>query len=158
MPHMRFVVAGAQYPASMRWPANVDHIAHVSPARHAAFYSSLRWALNLTRAAMVKAGHSPSVRLFEAAASGAPIISDRWSGLEQFFRPNEEILVAASPSEVLAALSMPEAQRKRIAANGRRRVLAQHTAARRAAELESYLLSAIARDRADDVEAQPFPA
>jgi spore maturation protein CgeB len=77
MPHLRFVVAGAQYPPSLTWPSNVDRIAHVAPGDHAAFYSSLRWALNLTRADMIKAGHSPSVRLFEAAACGTPIISDQ---------------------------------------------------------------------------------
>jgi spore maturation protein CgeB len=152
MPDLRFVVAGAQYPQDMRWPANIHHIAHVAPAQHAEFYSSLRWALNVTRADMVKAGHSPSVRLFEAAASGAPIVSDRWPGLEALFRPDEEILVAASPRDVLAALAIPEAQRRRIAANGRRRVLAQHTALRRSGELESQLLEAIARGRAGRAE------
>ena len=143
LPRQRFVVAGAQYPPHLRWPANVEHIAHVAPAQHATFYSSLRWALNVTRADMVKAGHSPSVRLFEAAASGAPIISDRWPGLQELFQPDDEIVVAASPDDVLRALALPDSQRNRIAAIGRRRVLAQHTSQQRAAEVESYLRAAI---------------
>lgn len=143
MPHLRFVVAGAQYPPSLSWPANVDRIAHVAPIHHAAFYSSLRWALNLTRADMIKAGHSPSVRLFEAAASGAPIISDRWSGLEELFDPGEDIVVAKDPHDVQRTLTMPDARRRRTAANGRRRVLAQHTSQHRSAELEGYLRAAI---------------
>ena len=108
---------------------------------------------------MVKAGHSPSVRLFEAAASGAPIISDCWTGLEQLFRPTEEILVAATPCKVLEALAMPEARRQRIAESGRRRVLAQHTAKHRSAELEAHLLLAASlRNRADNIDAAPAHA
>jgi spore maturation protein CgeB len=143
MPHLRFVVAGAQYPSSLSWPANVERIVHVAPTHHAAFYSSLRWALNVTRADMIKAGHSPSVRLFEAAASGAPIVSDRWTGLEELFEPGDDIVVAAGPDDVQRALAMPDARRKRIAVNGRRRVLAQHTSQHRSAELERYLRAAI---------------
>jgi spore maturation protein CgeB len=143
MPRLRFVVAGAQYPSSLSWPANVDRIAHVAPTHHAAFYSSLRWALNVTRADMIKAGHSPSVRLFEAAASGTPIISDRWSGLEELFQPGHDIVIAAEPDDVQWALAMPNARRRRIAVNGRRRVLAQHTSQHRSAEIEGYLRAAI---------------
>ncbi len=143
MRQLRFVVAGAQYPPNVRWPANVDHIAHIAPARHAGFYSSLRWALNLTRAEMIRAGHSPSVRLFEAAASGAPIITDCWPGLEELFRPNAEIVAAAGTDDVLAALALPELQRKLIASSARRRVLAQHTSRRRAMEIERQLLATI---------------
>jgi spore maturation protein CgeB len=153
MPRSRFVVAGAQYPSSVQWPGNVDHIAHLEPPHHAAFYSSLRWALNLTRSDMMTAGYSPSVRLFEAAASGAPIISDRWPGLEELLRPNDEIVAAAGTRDVLAALALPEMECKRIAAGARRRVLAQHTSHRRALELERYLLDAIQGASTDGGEA-----
>src|SRR5581483_548045 len=89
-PQLRFAVAGAQYPDGIEWPANVERIEHVAPAEHPEFYASSRFTLNVTRADMVRAGYSPSVRLFEAAACGVPIISDYWQGLETFFQPGEE--------------------------------------------------------------------
>ena len=81
LPDRRFVVAGPQYPASIDWPANVERIEHLPPSEHAAFYCRQRFTLNVTRADMIRTGWSPSVRLFEAAACGTPIISDRWEGL-----------------------------------------------------------------------------
>jgi spore maturation protein CgeB len=139
-PRGRFVVAGAMYPDSVVWPANVARRAHVPPAEHRRFYCSQRFTLNLTRADMVRAGHSPSVRLFEAAACGVPIISDEWPGLGSLFRPHHEILIARCPDDVvhyLTALDRQEAQR--VGARARRRVLAEHTAPHRAAQLEGYL-------------------
>ncbi|MBV9493023.1 MAG: glycosyltransferase [Acidobacteria bacterium] len=136
----RFVVAGAQYPKTLRWPRNVARIEHLPPAEHRAFYSSQRFTLNVTRAAMIRAGYSPSVRLFEAAACGVPIISDDWVGLDSIFRIGSEILVARSSQDALAFLhDMDERERREIGRRARRRVLAEHTAAHRAAELESYL-------------------
>jgi spore maturation protein CgeB len=144
-PHRRFVVAGAQYPDDIPWPANVERIEHVPPAEHPKFYSSLGWALNLTRADMVRLGHSPSVRLFEAAACATPVISDDWAGLDDFFRIGSEIVVARGAEEVLAALASPEATRHALGGAARGRALAEHTAARRAASLEAHLLRARAR-------------
>ncbi len=135
-----FVVAGAQYPDQLEWPRNVARIEHVAPPRHQAFYSAQRFTLNLTRAAMRQAGWSPSVRLFEAAASGTPIISDSWPGIEEFFTPGVEIIVADSAADVLRALvETPAAQRQAIAARARQRVLREHTAARRVDQLEQEL-------------------
>jgi spore maturation protein CgeB len=146
LPKMRFAVAGPQYPGGLRWPKNVERIEHLSPGDHAAFYSSQRYTLNVTRADMVVAGFSPSVRLFEAAASGAPIISDRWPGLETFFKPGEEILIADSRADVIALLSDFSEQRRRdLAAAARQRVLRDHTAERRAQELENYYGETLAR-------------
>ncbi len=96
LPAMRFVVAGPQYPSHINWPANVERIAHLPPSRHPGFYNAQRFTLNITRADMILAGYSPSVRLFEAAACGVPIISDHWPGIESFFTPGEEIHIAAS--------------------------------------------------------------
>jgi spore maturation protein CgeB len=145
-PHLRFVVAGAQYPADIAWPANVERIEHVPPDEHAEFYAASRFTLNVTRADMVRAGWSPSVRLFEAASCATPVISDDWPGLASLFRPREEILVATGPEDVLAALDDPDGRlRQRIAAGARRRVLAEHTAQHRATELETHLLAALAR-------------
>lgn len=89
LPEMRFVVAGPQYPDNTDWPANVQHIEHLPPSEHASFYSRQRFTLNVTRADMIAAGWSPSVRLFEAAACRTAIISDHWPGIETFSRPDE---------------------------------------------------------------------
>ena len=145
-PDLRFAVAGPQYPADIAWPANVERLEHVPPADHPAFYAASRYALNVTRADMIAAGYSPSVRLFEAAACGVPIISDLWDGLGTLFAPGEEILLAADGAEVLAALDeLGDGRRNAIAAAARTRVLAEHTAAHRAVELERWLEEARAR-------------
>jgi spore maturation protein CgeB len=138
-PDLRFVVAGAQFPPDAVWPPNVDRIEHLPPGEHGGFYSSLRWALNVTRADMVRLGYSPSVRLFEATACGVPVISDRWPGLRDVFAPGREMLVADSAADVLTILDMPEARRLEIAVAGRRRTLACHTAEQRAQRFEALL-------------------
>ena len=74
-------------PAAVQWPPNVARIEHLAPDEHRSFYNAQRFTLNITRADMREAGYSPSVRLFEAAACGTPIISDRWDGIEDFFTP-----------------------------------------------------------------------
>ncbi|WP_413061963.1 glycosyltransferase [Sphingomonas carotinifaciens] len=137
MPDRRFVVAGPQYPADIDWPANVERIEHCPPADHAAFYSASRFTLNVTRGDMIARGWSPSVRLFEAAACATPIISDIWEGLDQLFVPQSEIILADGTEAVVAALSGEDAGAMGRAAQAR--VLAQHTARHRAAELEAYL-------------------
>src|SRR5207248_4462890 len=142
-PEARFAVAGPLYPADLKWPENVERIEHVGPDRHAWFYGRQRFTLNVTRADMVRWGYSPSVRLFEAAACGVPIISDDWPGLATIFSPDQEILVARGNGDVLRYLAMGEAERLQLAVNARRRVLASHTAAHRAALLESYVEEAL---------------
>ena len=140
-PEGRFVVAGSQYPADLRWPDNIERVEHLPPAQHRKFYNQQRFTLNVTRADMIAAGFSPSVRLFEAAACGTPIVSDPWPGLETFFTPGREILLAESTEEAERHLRTLDAgQARAIGAAGRRRVLAAHTAAHRAAELERHLL------------------
>jgi spore maturation protein CgeB len=139
LPDRRFVVAGPQFPADIAWPANVDRIEHVAPAEHPGFYGSLGWTLNVTRADMVRAGYSPSVRLFEATACGVPVISDPWPGLDDAFAVGTELLTAADTDAVIHALQMPDAGRRAIGAAGRARTLAQHTGERRAHELEVLL-------------------
>src|SRR5947209_6433432 len=135
-PAGRFVVAGPLYPDGLQWPENVGRSEHLSPAQDRAFHVSQRFTLNATRADMVRRGYSPSVRLFEAACCGAPIISDWWPGLDEFFQPGEEILIARSPAEVQSYLQdLPETKRQSIAEAARARVLASHTGDHRAAEL-----------------------
>jgi len=145
-PECRFIVAGPQYPEDLVWPPNVEREIHVSPAGHLEFYTAQRFTLNVTRADMVRAGWSPSVRLFEAAACGVPIISDPWPGLEAFFVPGLEILVSRAPEQTLSILrELPEEERRAIAERARARATASHTAAHRAEELERHLLEV--RDR-----------
>jgi spore maturation protein CgeB len=133
----RFVVAGPQYPDDIAWPENVDRITHLPPREHRGFYNAQRYTLNITRQDMIRAGWSPSVRLFEAAACGTPIISDYWDGLEAFFEPGREILIARTARDIEEYLhDVPEEERRALGARARDRVLARHTSARRAAELE----------------------
>ena len=135
------IVAGPQYPTEVRWPENVSRVEHLPPSKHPVFYNQQAFTLNITRAAMLGAGFSPSVRVFEAAACGVPIITDDWPGLASFFVPDEEILVARRTEDVLELLGhMGEAERKEIGKRGRERVLSAHTAAHRAAELEAVLV------------------
>jgi spore maturation protein CgeB len=148
LPERRFVVAGSQFPSGIVWPDNVERIEHLSPSQHALFYSSLGWTLNVTRGDMVRAGYSPSVRLFEATACGVPVIADIWSGLDDAFTPGVELLTAATTDDVLAALATPEHQRRHIADAGRRKTLSQHTSDHRAETLEQLLIASRPAPRA----------
>lgn len=139
-PEGRFFVAGPQYPEDIRWPANVSRTSHIPPDRHPAFYNNQRFTLNITRADMIKAGYSPSVRLFEAAACQTPVISDYWEGLETFFTPGKEILISRSGKETLELLKkMPDEERAAIGERARQKMLAMHTPAHRANALEGYI-------------------
>ena len=142
-PQLKFAVAGSSYPADIRWPANVERIEHLPPAEHPAFYAASRFTLNVTRADMAAAGYSPSVRLFEAAACSAPVISDIWPGIETVFEPGEEILLAKDVDDVLAALA--DADGAAIGAAARRRFFAEHTPAHRAKTLEAAIVDSGAR-------------
>ncbi len=143
MPERHFSVAGPQYPVNIAWPTNVQRVDHIAPEHHRQFYNSQRFTLNVTRRDMIKAGYSPSVRLFEAAACATPIISDDWKGLDQFFRLGEELLVAHTAEDVQEYLALPEEKRAAIGAASRKRVLGAHTSAHRAVELEQYWQEAL---------------
>lgn len=144
-PECRFVIGGAQYPADFPWSANIAFVRHLPPAEHPAFYSSSPLTLNVTRRAMAAMGYCPSGRLFEAAACGTAILTDTWGGLEQFFTPGEEVLVASDTDATLAALDLPREALARIGERARERTLDEHTAAHRARELEAALESALDR-------------
>lgn len=142
----QFIVAGAQYPEATAWERNVKRIIHLSPPEHPVFYSSSRFTLNLTRSEMVLAGYSPSVRLFEASACGAAILSDSWPGLEAFLTPNVEVLLPRDAYEVAdILLFFSEDERKRIGERARERVLEQHTSRRRALEFEEIVENCFSR-------------
>lgn len=139
LPERQFLIAGAQYPGEFPWTPNINFVRHLEPAQHPAFFSSSRLTLNITRRAMKAMGYCPSGRLFEAAACGAPIVSDRWEGLEQFFTPGREILTADTTAEAMAALEMSDDVLRRIARDARERVLHEHTALHRVLQLEWVL-------------------
>jgi len=139
----KFIVAGPQYPKSIEWPENVRRITHLNPRWHARFYSSSRLTLNVTRSDMVRAGFSPSVRLFEAAACGSTLISDNWPGLETFFHPGQEILLPVSAGDVVRYLSeMDDSELDRIGRRAQERVLAEHTSEIRATQFEEFVIAA----------------
>jgi spore maturation protein CgeB len=138
-PEQRFVLAGAMYPATFPWTENIFFVRHLPPAEHPAFFSSSRLTLNVTRRAMAAMGYCPSGRLFEAAACGTPVLSDAWEGLDHFFEPGSEILVARSAAETIRALDLLPERLDRIGSAARERALSEHTADHRALELESIL-------------------
>ena len=138
-PQQRFVIGGAQYPPEFPWEPNIFFLRHLPPEAHPRFFCSSRLTLNVTRQAMVELGWCPSGRLFEAAACGVPMLSDWWQGLEAFFTPGQEILVARDTEDALAALDLDDAELARIARRARERTLAEHGAAQRAAELEAAI-------------------
>jgi spore maturation protein CgeB len=144
MENGHFIVAGPLYPDKQLWPSNVSHLDHIAPSDHRDFYCSQRFTLNLTRADMIQSGFAPSVRLFEAAACGIPVISDYWDGLDSLFTFNEEILLSANSEQTLDYLkNITDHQRIVIGNKARTKVLAYHTAATRVKELESYWEEAI---------------
>ncbi len=138
-PRQRFLIGGAQYPVEFPWLGNIFFVRHLPPSEHPAFYSSSRLTLNVTRAAMARMGWCPSGRLFEAAACGVPILSDAWPGLEEFFAPGSEILVAENREDAIGALDLSPEELARIACAAQERTMAEHTADQRILELERLL-------------------
>lgn len=139
LPAQKFLIGGALYPQEFPWTHNIFFARHVAPPDHPAFYSSSRLTLNVTRRAMADIGYCPSGRLFEAAACGTPILSDEWAGLDEFFEPSAEILVAGTAQDAMNALSRSPEELDRISRAARERTLTEHTAERRAIELEKAL-------------------
>jgi spore maturation protein CgeB len=154
-PRHKFLLGGAQYPHDFPWTSNVYFVQHVPPEQHAAFFSSARLTLNVTREAMARMGWCPSGRLFEAAACGAAIVTDEWSGLDEFYEPGSEILIAHDAQDVLAALELDAATLQRIGRAARERTLSQHTSTHRARLLLRYLEEAARADARPVVSAQP---
>lgn len=138
-PERLFLIGGAQYPTDFAWCNNIYFVRHLPPGEHPAFFSSSRLALNLTRSAMARMGWCPSGRLFEATACGAPVLTDRWEGLDTFFTPDSEVLVADAAADTIAAIEMSDHDLARIGRAGRERTLDEHTSDRRARELVAAL-------------------
>lgn len=141
-PERSFLLGGNGWDAPA--PANVRYLGHVAPGAHNAVNCSARAILNVSRDSMAANGFSPATRVFEAAGAGACLITDPWEGIETFFAPGREILVAADGAEVAGVLGGLDPQRARsIGAAARERALAEHTYAQRA-ELVETLLQATA--------------
>jgi len=162
-PDRGFILAGPQYPKSIRWPKNVRRIEHLNPRWHPHLYSSSRFVLNVTRRDMVACGYSPSVRLFEAAACGATIVSDNWPGLETFFRAGSELLLPTSAEDVRSYLhDLSESSIRRIGDAAQARVLEAHTSRQRAIEFEDAVRSTtnrVSESQDEPVETpEPVPA
>ena len=148
LPARRFLIGGAQYPPEFPWLRNVFFVQHLAPGDHSSFFCSSSLTLNVTRGAMRDLGWCPSGRLFEAAACGAPMITDWWEGLDQFFEPDSEILIAQSADDVIAALQTQKNDLTRMAQAARERVLTEHTAAQRAREFEQIMETARSKEMA----------
>ena len=135
----RFVIGGTQYPEGFPWAPNIFFVRHLPPAEHPAFFCSSTLTLNVTREAMKRMGWCPSGRLFEAAACRVPLISDHWEGLEAFFEPGRDILVARETDDVTTAMMLPREHLATLARRARERTLEEHTAERRVRELRAIL-------------------
>jgi spore maturation protein CgeB len=149
-PEHRFLIGGAQYPAEFPWAPNIYFVQHLEPAQHPAFFCSSRLTLNITRRAMKAMGYCPSGRLFEAAACGVPLLTDTWEGLDRFFLPGEEVIVADTREDTLAAIDLPDSLRHRIARQARDRVLNEHTALHRVLEMEVAFEAALTTSEATE--------
>jgi len=98
---------------------------------------------------MASYGFSPATRVFEAAGAGACIITDYWLGIDFFFEPGKEILVAASGDEVKDILSSLNVEKaKAVGQAALKKVLEKHTYTHRAAELEKILKTELATAKA----------
>lgn len=134
-----FLIGGSLYPPDFPWTRNIFYLPHIAPPEHSRFYCASRLTLNVTRGAMARMGYCPSGRLFEAAACGTPVLSDSWAGLDSFFEPAKEILLAADTDDTLEALGKSPAELAAISRAARERVLREHTADCRAAQFEAII-------------------
>lgn len=147
-PGRQFLLGGSGWDGKPM-PGNVRHIGHVGTGAHNAFFCSGQATLNINRESMARYGFSPPTRVFEAAGAGACLITDRWAGIELFLEPDREVLVASDGAEVAECLNALTPERAReIASAARKRILAQHTYAHRAREVDAILNEWTARGEA----------
>jgi spore maturation protein CgeB len=137
-----FVLAGNGWHDKPR-PANVRYVGHLYTADHNSFNCTPRAVLNISRESMARYGFSPATRVFEAAGAGACLITDAWEGIELFLEPGREVLVCRDGDEVAHTIANLSGQRaKEIGAAARRRILAEHTYAHRARQVDAILAPA----------------
>jgi len=141
-PEMRFILGGEGW-GSKAIPSNVRWIGHVGTGDHNRVNCSARMVLNINRQSMAEVGFSPPTRVFEAAGAGACLITDRWTGVETFFEPGKELLVASSAEEIVTHLrSLDAGQARAMGEAMRARALNEHTYALRAEEVDQILTAA----------------
>jgi spore maturation protein CgeB len=139
LPDRRFLLGGSGW-QDKPMPGNINYVGHVYTRDHNAFNCTPRAVLNVNRQSMASYGFSPATRVFEAAGAGACLITDDFVGVEIFFEPGEEILVARDGDEVAKHIrELSDGRAKKIGANALRRVLLEHTYDHRAALLEQVL-------------------
>jgi spore maturation protein CgeB len=143
LPDRRFILGGSGWD-DKPMPRNVERLGHVGTADHNAFNASPRAVLNVARDSMAAVGYSPATRVFEAAGAGGCLITDAWTGIALFLEPGTEILVARDGRDVAEAVAgLTDHQARRIGDAARRRILAEHTYARRAAQTDRLLREAV---------------
>jgi spore maturation protein CgeB len=139
VPQRRFLLGGSGW-QDKPMPTNVDYVGHVYTADHNAFNATPMAVLNVSRESMARYGFSPATRVFEAAGAAACLITDAWEGIELFLEPGSEVLVASSGDDVAAHVDALDAHAAHaIGRAAYRRVLAEHTYAHRAEQLEALL-------------------
>jgi spore maturation protein CgeB len=139
LPDRRMLLGGSGW-GDKPLPANVQYLGHVYTADHNAFNCTPLAVLNVSRESMARYGFSPATRVFEAAGAAACLVTDAWEGLETFFAPETEVLVARNGDEVAQHVRALDAARARaIGQAAYRRVLAEHTYAHRAAQVDAVL-------------------
>ena len=139
LPARRFLLGGNGW-HDKPMPANVSYVGHVYTRDHNAFNCTPRAVLNISRESMARYGFSPATRVFEAAGAAACLITDYFEGIETFFEPEKELLVARSGEEVAEIVQTLTPQRaKAIGQAAHQRVLAAHTYDHRALLVEQIL-------------------
>lgn len=138
-PDLRFILGGEGW-GDKRLPSNMRWIGHVPTGDHNRVNCSARMVLNLNRDSMAQVGFSPPTRVFEAAGAGVCLITDAWVGIEKFFEPGKEILIANSAEDIVRLLrSTSVEQAAKIGTSMRLRALRDHTYAQRAAQVSELL-------------------
>ena len=144
LPARKFLLGGSGWESHIELPPNVRHLGHVFTADHNASNCSPLAVLNIARSSMARYGFSPATRVFEACGAGSCLITDAWEGVETFFEPNEEILVARSGAEVAEIVNrLSEAKARQIGTAARQRALAEHTYTARA-KLFDHVIEGVA--------------
>jgi spore maturation protein CgeB len=139
LPELVFLLGGSGWGDKAR-SSNIRYLDHVYTADHNALNCSSRVVLNVTRESMARYGFSPATRVFEAAGAAACLVTDAWEGVDRFFEPSSEILVATTGNDVVEYLgSVTIADARKIGEAAYRRVLAEHTYDRRAEQIDALL-------------------
>lgn len=149
-PEFQFILGGEGW-GDKRLPANVHWIGHVGTGDHNRVNCSARMVLNINRESMAEVGFSPPTRVFEAAGAGACLITDYWQGIDAFFQPGKEILVAGSAEEIVHHLrTVPAKKAQKIGQAMRARAMREHLYAQRAQQAMAILSGAGVRSEEEE--------